>query len=73
VIIAAITSNVRLATLPGNLLLEKGVSGLDKTSVVNFSQITTLDKDELLEQVKMLPKTMIDRVDTCLKTILELS
>ena len=37
VICAAITSNTELASLPGNLLLEKTVSGLEKTSVINFS------------------------------------
>jgi mRNA interferase MazF len=72
VIIAAITSNTRLASIPGNLLLEKGVSGLDKTSVINFSQVTTVDKDELLEQVRMLPKTIIDKVNACLQTVLDI-
>jgi len=72
VICAVITSNIELASLPGNLLLEKSVSGLDKTSVVNFSQIATLDKDELTEQVSMLPKTVIEKIDKCLKLVLEI-
>jgi len=71
IICAAITSNTELASLPGNLLLEKSVSGLDKTSVVNFSQIATLDKDELTEQVSMLPKSVIEKVDKCLKLVLD--
>jgi len=72
VICAAITSNTDLASLPGNLLLEKAVSGLDRTSTVNFSQITTIDKDDLTEQVSMLPKYMFEKINGCLKTVLEI-
>ena len=72
VICAAITSNTELASLPGNLLLEKTVSGLDRTSTVNFSQITTIDKDVLTEQVAMLPKHMLEKINNCLKTVLEI-
>ena len=73
VICVAISSNLGLSSLPGNLLLEKSVSGLDKPSVVNFSQITTLDKTDLTEQVSMLPKPMLDKVNNCLKILLEIN
>ncbi|MCL2443612.1 MAG: type II toxin-antitoxin system PemK/MazF family toxin [Treponema sp.] len=72
IICAAITSNTEIASLPGNLLLEKTVSGLDKTSTVNFSQITAVDKDDLTEQVSMLPKSMLEKVNDCLRTVLEI-
>ena len=72
VICAVITSNTGLASLPGNLPLEKTVSGLGKTSVVNFSQITTIDKADLTEQVLMLPKPIIEKMNNCLKTVLEI-
>jgi len=72
IICAAITSNTDLASLPGNLLLEKAVSGLDKTSTVNFSQITTIDKDDLTEQVSMLPKHILEKINGCLKIVLEI-
>ena len=72
VICAAITSNTGLASLPGNLLLEKSISGLDRTSTVNFSQITTVDKDDLTEQVSMLPKHILEKINDCLKTVLEI-
>ena len=73
VICAVITSNLDIASLPGNLLLEKSVSGLDKTSAVNFSQITTLDKTDLTEQTAMLPKPMLEKVNNCLKLLLDLT
>ena len=72
VICTAITSNTALASLPGNLLLEKAISGLDKTSTVNFSQIITVDKDDLTEQVSMLPKHILEKINDCLKTVLEI-
>ena len=72
-ICAVITSNNELASLPGNLLLEKSISGLNKTSTVNFSQIMTLDKTDLTEQVAMLPKAILEKVNWCLKMILEIN
>jgi mRNA interferase MazF len=61
-----------LGSLPGNLLLEKSVSGLDKTSAVNFSQLSTVDKTDLTEQVSMLPKPILEKVNNCLKLVLEI-
>jgi len=72
VICAAITSNTELASLPGNLLLEKSISGLEKISAVNFSQIATIDKIDLIQQAAMLPKVMLEKVNNCLKLVLEL-
>ena len=72
VICAVITSNTELASLPGNLLLEKSISGLDKTSAVNFSQLSTIDKTDLSNQVSMLPKPMLEKVNNCLKLVLEI-
>jgi len=72
VICAVITSNTDLAFLPGNVLLEKAVSGLDKTSVINFSQLTTIDKMDLTEQVAMLPKSIVKKINNCLKLVLEI-
>jgi mRNA interferase MazF len=72
VICAIITSNTDLASLPGYLLLEKSISGLDKSSVINFLDLKSLDKTDLLENITMLPKFMLDKVDSCLKLVLEI-
>lgn len=48
-IVCLITSNLRRADAPGNVLLKKGEANLSKASVVNVSQILTVDKGELLE------------------------
>ncbi len=47
VIVAAITTNIRLADAPGNFQLTKKGSGLNRESVVNISQLLTLDKSFL--------------------------
>ena len=73
VICAVITSNTDVASLPGNLLLEKSFSGLDKTSAINFSQIATIDKADLTKQVGMLPKSMLEKINNCLKLVLEIN
>ena len=72
VICVMISSNIELASHPGNLLLEKSISGLDKQSVINFSQIATLDKTDLTEYVSMLSKSILVKVNHCLKLLLEI-
>ena len=46
-VVCLITSNLTRAIAPGNVLLKKGEANLRKTSVVNISQILTVDKSEL--------------------------
>jgi mRNA interferase MazF len=72
VICAAITSNLALEHAPGNFRLEKSVSGLEKTSVVNFSQIVTIDKAFIRECVRALPKPFAARIDQSLKTVFDI-
>ena len=48
-VVCAITSNVARAKAPGNVLLKKGEANLPKASVVNISQVLTIDKSELTE------------------------
>jgi len=47
VIVAIVTSNLRLADAPGNFSISKKESGLSKESVINVSQVLTLDKSFL--------------------------
>lgn len=69
VICAVITSNIKQAQVPGNILLEKSITGLNKTSVVNFSQIFTVDKTRFIEQVSMLPKNYIAKINESIRHI----
>jgi len=72
VICAAISSNTKLADAPANILLEKHDSGLEKSSVINFSQIITLDKSFFTKFVSMLPKSMLIKANKSIKLILDL-
>jgi len=55
--------------VPGNFILEKSITGLEKTSVVNFSQIITVDKTRFIEQVSMLPKNYIAKINESIRYI----
>lgn len=72
VIVAVITSNTRLAKAPGNVLLPREASSLLRDSVVNVSQILTIDKTFLAESVGALPAYLQEEVDEGLQTILNL-
>ncbi|GBD84027.1 mRNA interferase MazF6 [bacterium BMS3Abin02] len=72
VIAAVITSNLRLADAPGNVRLSKRASKLGKPSVVNVSQVVTLNKTALTEPVATLPTEVTLEVDAGLRLVLGL-
>ena len=51
-----LTSNLKWADAPGNVLLAARVTGLPKDSVANASQILTIDRDLLTERVSKLSR-----------------
>jgi mRNA interferase MazF len=72
VIVVAISSNLQLAVAPGNVRLPRGVSGLSKDSVINVSQILTVDKTFLGERIGSIPDSLQEEVDGGLRTVLYL-
>lgn len=72
VVIAVITSNLALAQAPGNVRLGKKESGLAKPSVVNVSQILTIDRSYLTERIRALPAAAMNRVDSGIRLVLGL-
>jgi len=72
VIVAIITTNMELAEMPGNVVLTKRVSGLPKESVVNITQLFTIDMRLLKEHVGTLPARKMLQVDSGLKFVLSL-
>lgn len=61
VLVCPLTTNLKRASVPGNVLLDKKESNLSKQSVVNVSQVFTVDKTQLDEYVGSLsPKRMIE-------------
>ena len=61
-VVALLTSNIKLARVPGNIRLKKGVANLPKPSVVVVSQIATVDKSRLLEKIGTLSKDKLKQV-----------
>jgi mRNA interferase MazF len=72
VIVAVLTSNLSLAEAPGNVRVGKADSGLAKSSVVNVSQLFTVDRALLAERVRALPADAMQRVADGLRLALEL-
>lgn len=56
VVVCTLTSNLDRANAPGNVLLPKGEGNLPKESVINISQIFTVNKNELSEKIGTLSK-----------------
>lgn len=71
-IVAAITTNLELADAPGNVLLPGRSVGLPRDSVVNVSQLLTLDRSFLIEHAGALPPRLQRSVDEGLRTVLQL-
>lgn len=72
VIVAVISSNLRLADAPGNLVLPAAITGLPQDSVVNVPQFLTLDRSFITEHVGTLPARLQADVDAGLRLVLEL-
>ena len=62
VVIVPLTSNLQWADAPGNVLLSSELTGLDKDSVANVSQVLTIDRNTLTERVSKLPEGKMDLV-----------
>ena len=71
VIVCSLTSNVKRAGMPGNVLLKKGEANLQKESVVNVTQVSTVDRLELDEKIGSLSSTRVHQIIAGLKLVIE--
>ncbi len=62
VVVCVLTSNLKRAEAPGNILLEKDEANLPKQSVVNVSQIFTIDKRDLEEKIGTLSQKRVQQI-----------
>ncbi len=69
--VCPITSNMERALSPGNVTLKKGDARLQKPSVVNVSQVVTIDKIELDERIGRLPSSAIASVLMGMRLVFE--
>lgn len=72
VVTVVITSNLRLAQAPGNVRLTRRGTGLGKESVVNVSQIVTIDRTFFTEKVGRLTTQQLQEVDDGVRLVLSL-
>ena len=71
VIVCSLTSNVKRAGMPGNVLLKKGEANLQKESVVNVTQVSTVDRLELAEKIGTLSSSCVQQIVAGLKLVIE--
>jgi mRNA interferase MazF len=71
VIVCALTSNLKRAGAPGNVELPAGESGLSKPSVVVVSQVFTVDKSQLVEQIGRLSERRVRQILNGIALVLE--
>jgi mRNA interferase MazF len=71
VVVCALTSNIKRAEAPGNILLNKGEANLPKKSVVNISQIYTVNKTDLVEKIGKVAEKRFNEILQGIKLLTE--
>ena len=71
-IVAVVTTNLRLAAMPGNVQLRKGEGGLARPSVIMVTQLLTVDKSYLNERLGALSARRLTALDAGLRLALSL-
>jgi mRNA interferase MazF len=70
--VVGLTSNLRWAGAPGNVLLEGGSAGVNQDSVVNVTKLLTLDRSDMDARIGRVPRTRMREVDAGLRRVLDL-
>ena len=71
VVVCALTSNLKRLKAPGNVLIRKGEGNLTKDSVINISQIATVDKTDLVEKIGSLSTSKVAAIIDGIKLLIE--
>ncbi len=71
VIVIAITSTMKFGELPGNVILKKGEANIPKKSVINTTQIKTVDKASLREKIGTISHTKLTKVYEGMKLVMD--
>jgi len=72
VVVALLTTNLRLAKMDGNVLLTPRPGGIGVLSVVNVTQLYTVDKSDLVNLIGTVSRSEIEQIDRGLKLVLSL-
>ena len=71
VVVCVLTSNLKRARAPGNVLLHKGEANLKKESVINVSQMITVNKTDLVEKMGSISSARVREIVEGLKLLIE--
>lgn len=71
VVVCALTSNLKRAGAPGNVLLSMGEANLKRKSVVNISQVVTVDKSDLIEKIGTLSPSRVRQIIDGIELLVE--
>jgi mRNA interferase MazF len=71
VVVCALTSNIKRVAAPGNVLLKKGEANLKKDSVVNITQLVTIDKADLAERIGTLSPARVREIVDGISLLIE--
>jgi len=63
VVVCSLTSNLKRGLSPGNVMLKKGEANLPKKSVVNITQIYTVNKTDLSEKIGKVNSERIKEIN----------
>ena len=72
VVVVSLTTNLKLAAAPGNVACRSRGTGLSQPSVINVSQLSTLDRRFLLDRIGSLPPAVMHEVEDGIKLVLGL-
>lgn len=72
IIVALLTTNLRLALMDGNVLLKPGKNGLREASVVNVTQLIAVDRADLEELIGTVSSSDMRKVDNGIRLVLAL-
>ncbi len=61
-VVCALTTNLARSDAPGNVLIKKGEAGLPGDSVINITQVATVDKSELMDRAGRVPPSRLQAV-----------
>ena len=71
VVVCSLTSNLRRGRAPGNIILNKGEANLPKKSVVNISQIFTVNKSDLTDKIGQVSEKRFVEILSGIKLLTE--
>jgi mRNA interferase MazF len=71
-VVLIISTNLKLQESFGNVLLKTRQSGLSKDSVVNVTQLYTIDESSLTEYVETLSEQKMEQIDKGLRLVLSI-